>query len=150
KIEYTISPPERWADWRKQWTNTFPVAAWSYFSRYTGSAAEYKTYKDAGLTMVQAPLNQYKAARSTGLKIISGGWQKTYEDSLKLDYYISFPTADDTATIAYNLVDEPSPVIFDQLGLASDRIYRTDQRKAIPLITMLPNWAVTYDRWKKE
>jgi hypothetical protein len=139
---------ERWKDWRKKWTREFPIASWAYFSQYAGTLGEYTTYKTAGLTMVQAPLNQYESAKASGLKVITGAWQRTYEDSGKLDYYISYPLPGDTTTIAYNLDDEPPPSRFDQLSEAVKRIYQTDRRGAIPIITMLPDWAVPYKRFK--
>lgn len=138
---------ERWADWRKQWINEFPTASWSYFSRYSGSVAEFLTYKNAGLTMVQAPLSQYTNATAAGLKVIAASAAKTYEDRGKLAGYIAYPSPNATSTTAYNLIDEPGPAVFGQLGTAVNQIYQTDQRNAIPIITMLPNWAVTYNRF---
>lgn len=137
----------RWHNWRKQWANEFPTAAWAYFSKYNGSIEEYTIYKNAGLSMVQAPLSQYSNAVSAGLRVVSGGWEKLYENESKLDQYIAFPSANDASTAGYNLVDEPKPSDFANLKTAVARIYQTDRRKAIPIMTMLPNWAVPFGRF---
>lgn len=144
----TVSPASsRWANWRKGWKYQFPTAAWSFFSRYSGSVAEYTTYKNAGFTMVQAPFNQYGNAASAGLKVLMGGWEKLYNDSAKLNTYIGYPSPSNPSTTAYNLVDEPADSLFTKLGISVEKIYENDQRDAIPFISMLPNWAVGFNRF---
>lgn len=146
----------RWHQWRQLWTNQFPTASWAYFSKYSGSLAEYTMYKNAGLTMVQVPLssisyNTYQCnnAMAAGLKILLGGWESIYEPSKLniLQYYISYPSANDTRMTGYQLKDEPNSTLLDKLGTASYYIYQHDTRASIPIISMLPNWAVSYSRF---
>ncbi len=145
----------RWLEWRKQWINSFPTASWSYFQWYgDGSVEGYLTYKDAGLTIVQAPysehevVNHYKNATAVGLKVILGSWEKLYQDHVKLDKFIVAPTSHDTSVVGYMIYDEPHPQQFDSLGRVVKKIYETDKRNAIPFLNLLPNWLVPDDRFK--
>ena len=49
-----VRASQRWHEWRKT-RKEFPLAAWSYFSRYEDTRKEYQIYRDAGLNIVQAP-----------------------------------------------------------------------------------------------
>ncbi len=145
------TPSERWNTWRKQWTNSFPTASWSYFHWYgDGSIGEYLTYKDAGLTMVQAPLDQYDNAVYAGLRVIVGAWDTIYRDIDKLDDYIAYPSMTNRAVKGYGIYDEPHPEHFDSLAVAVQRVYETDKRGAIPFINLLPNWLVPINRFNME
>lgn len=141
---------QRWNTWRKSW-NTFPIAAWSYFSRYTGSVAEYQTYEAAGLTMVQAPTDQFDNAVAAGLRPLIGSWENLHYDDLKLEQFVQFPTATNTDVLGYMLEDEPKdPAEFALLGDASAYIYYYDLRDAIPICNLLPiygSWTDYYSTY---
>lgn len=136
-----LMAPAKWDAWRATWTDSFPVAAWAYFSRYDGTVAEYTTYADAGLTMVQAPLNQFNNAVAAGLRPLIGSWENLYLDKSKLDSYVNFPSPTSTLVTGYMLKDEPKPItLMEQISQATSYIYYYDQRDAIPIVNLLPNY----------
>ncbi len=137
---------ERWHAWRKS-RDRFPLAAWSYFSRYIGDEAEYQMYADAGLNMVQAPYNQTTAAMATGTDVLFGSWESIWKDPAKLSHYIDYPETHSQQVAGYLLYDEPHSDYFDELALSSEQVYRLDERDALPIIDMLPNYGVEYDRF---
>ena len=136
----------RWHAWR-QTRDKFPIAAWSYFNRFPGTVSEYTVYRDAGLSMVQSPFTQYNNAVSAGVKTLLGAWEGLWSDMNKLAQYVNYPTPTDTNVWGYLLFDEPHPDQFAALARACEYIYDNDQRNAIPIIDMLPNWAVGFSRF---
>ncbi len=147
----SILNSSKWDQWRQSWSSGFPIAAWSYFVRYDGTLAEYQTYADAGLTMVQCPIDQYQNAIDAGLYALIGSWENLYLDQAKLDTYIQFPDSQSMDVAGYLLKDEPkTQLLFDQLGQATSHIYYNDLRGAIPIVNLLPNYGswpdfATYD-----
>ena len=138
---------QRWHDWRRSRTR-FPIAAWSYFQRYPGTLAEYEIYAGANLTMVQTPLEQAPNAKAAGLDLIVGSWQQLHlKDEQAWERCVAFPTHEDHRVAAYGLEDEPHPNEFEGLRQVCEHIYRHDQRGAIPIIDLFPNWAVPHSRF---
>jgi hypothetical protein len=137
---------ERWHAWRTSQAE-YPIAAWSYFLRYTGSVAEFQMYKAAGLNMVQVPLDQVANASAAGLQVLLGSWQRLHKDLSTLQVYTRVFTQPGYSVAGYQLFDEPAPSEFADLGKATEIIYRQDERNAIPIITLLPNYAVAYTRF---
>ena len=138
---------QRWHQWRRSRTR-FPIAAWSYFQRYPGTLAEYETYAGANLTMVQAPLEQAANAKAVGLDLIVGSWQRLHlKDKRAWQRFVAFPAPRDHQVTAYGLEDEPHPPEFEGLRRVCEYIYRHDQRNAIPIIDLFPNWAVPDKRF---
>jgi len=131
---------QRWHAWRRA-QKRFPIAVWSYFYRFEGTKAEYQRYADANLTMVTAPQSQYANAVAAGLNVLLGGRGQLHGNREKLLAAISFPTPTDRDVIGYQMIDEPQPDSFDSAAEAVGVIYEKDQRGAIPIIDMLPNWA---------
>ena len=130
----------RWHEWRKSRTR-FPIAAWAYFGRYPGTKAEYRTYADANLTFVTAPVDQRDNAVAAGLDVLVGGWERLYEKPDLLSERIALSNASGGKVIGYQLMDEPEPGLFPALGKAVRTIYARDTTTAIPIVDMLPNWA---------
>ena len=137
---------QRWEQWRKA-QDVFPIATWSYFNRYEDGAAGYQSYKDANMTWVQAPVKDFEAAKSVGLKVLLGSWEGLRSDREKLKNRVEFPTPDDRTVVAYMLKDEPHPDLFEPLGSAFEYIYKEDRRDAVPIVDLFPNWAVQYKRF---
>lgn len=131
---------ERWHAWRKN-QQVFPIAAWAYFSKFDGTVEEYKMYAGANLTMVSPPDDQVNNALSAGLNVLLGGWQRLHEDPAKLEKLMTFPTPNHPKVIGYQFKDEPEPVLFEGLGEAMRMVYTQDNRKTIPIVDLLPNWA---------
>lgn len=136
----TSEAPDHWREWRQS-QQEFPVAAWSYWINYPATTAQYQIYADAGMNMVQAPLGSYFNSRAAGLKGWIGSWENLALDPQKLAAYIDYPSQDHDGVTGYMLFDEPEPDRFASLAAAVQTIYDTDTRGAIPMITLLPNWA---------
>ena len=138
---------KRWHSWRER-QSQFPLAAWSYFNRYPGTVEEYEIYRDAGLNIVQSPYGQSSSAAAVnGLNLFLGSWEGLWNDPARLSHYIDFPAMDAQQVTGYVLYDEPPASAFDALADATERIYRMDERGALPIVNHLPNWAVGYDRF---
>ncbi|MBT4482064.1 MAG: hypothetical protein HOC71_00125, partial [Candidatus Latescibacteria bacterium] len=120
---------ERWHTWRQN-RKTFPLAAWSYFKRFPGTPEEYETYRDANLTMVMPPLDQYNNAISTGLEIILGHFEPLHEDRELLEKMVNFPSPQDRSVTAYMVKDEPLVEDYPAVGRAVEYIYEHDRRDA--------------------
>ena len=135
----------RWHGWRRS-RRAFPLAAWSYFGR-DSHEADLATYAQAELTMVQVPLKYVPAAKQVGLDVMLGSWQGLWHDDAKLAQYVAFPQPGDRSVAGYVLHDEPKPDLFAALGRTHDTIYAQDRRDALPVVDMLPNWAVPYTRF---
>ena len=137
---------ERWQNWVDH-QERFPLAAWSYFFRYEGSVQEFRRYAGAGLTMVQVPAEDYQAATEAGLDLLLGGWENIYETTEKTADAINRPLPEGARVAGYVLDDEPGPDLFADLGRSVRQIYRDDPRVTLPMIDMLPGWAVSYERF---
>lgn len=137
---------ERWHTWRRN-RKTFPIAAWSYFHRYTVTRPEFEKYRDANMTMVMPTPEQYESAVSTGLETILGHFKPLHEDSALLKKMVEFPTPENRSVTAYILKDEPLVEDFPAVSNAVEYIYENDRRDAIPIIDFRPNWSVPYKRW---
>ncbi len=131
---------ERWHAWRKAQTR-YPIATWAYFSRYPGEKSEYQLYEVANMTFVTVPATQYENAASTGLGILLGGWEGLHVNKELLAKRIEQSNASMGRVIGYQLMDEPEPKSFEDLGRAVRTIYEQDKTTAIPIIDLLPNWA---------
>jgi hypothetical protein len=136
---------QRWHDWISR-RHTFPIAAWAFFPRYPGTLEEYQTYAGAGLNLVQAPQDQVAHATAAGLDVMLGSWENLWENREKLAASVNFSTPN-TRVAGYILQDEPPPTQFPQLGDATKYIYEHDQRNALPLIDVFPEWTVMYERF---
>jgi len=136
----------RWHQWVQSQAR-FPLAAWSYFFRYEGSVQEFRRYAGAGLTMVQVPPEDYGAATEAGLDLLIGSWENVYETPEKTSNAITRPLPDGARVAGYVLDDEPGPDLFADLGRSVRQIYDEDSRVSLPMIDMLPNWAVSYERF---
>ena len=137
---------QRWHHWIQN-QDRFPIAAWSYFFRYEGSVAEFRRYAGAGLTMVQVPPEDYQAATEAGLDLLIGGWEDVYETPEKTSDAITRPLPEGARVAGYVLDDEPGPDLFADLGRSVRQIYSEDPRITLPMIDMLPGWAVLYERF---
>lgn len=137
---------QRWHQWIQN-QDRFPIAAWSYFFRYEGSVKEFQRYAGAGLTMVQVPPEDYQAATEAGLDLLIGGWENVYETPEKTSDAITRPLPEGARVAGYVLDDEPGPDLFADLGRSVRQIYRDDPRITLPMIDMLPGWAVSYERF---
>lgn len=137
----------RWNAWRKG-QQEYPIAAWSYFPRYTGSVVEFEMYKAAGLNMVQTSVAHAPNASAAGLQVLLGSWERLHKNLDTLQLYTRVFNKPGTSVAGYQLFDEPSPLEFVDLGKAVEIIYHQDQRNAIPIITLLPNYAVSYSRFQ--
>jgi hypothetical protein len=132
-LKYKYIAQQFWNDWRASW-NTFPLAAWSYFPRYDGTLDEYQTYKNANLTMVQAPIDQINNAIDAGLKVVSG--INLYESRPRLKLFMDYPTEDCNSVCALMLDDEPDLTLFDEIGEQTRYIYDNDNRGSIPFVNL--------------
>jgi hypothetical protein len=141
------SAQKRWHEWRLSRTE-YPFAAWSYFSRYVGDVAGYELYRDAGLNMVQAPWSQHTNAAEAGLGVLLGSWEGLHQSPYLLDAYLIRYAEPNTAVVGYMLYDEPHVDLFPLLGAAVETIYRKGPSTSLPIITLLPNWAVDWNRFK--
>ncbi len=135
----------RWHQWRTS-RKEFPLMAWSYFSRYSGSTQEYQVYKDAGLNMVQAPAPQMEHACEAGLDLMVGAFRDVHEDMDELAEMVDFANTHSGKVTVYSLKDEPIPEDLPVLAHAVDYIYSHDTAGALPIIDFRPDWAVP-DRW---
>jgi hypothetical protein len=151
-VDWAASASDRWSDWRQGRAGSMPTAAWSYFVRYSGSVAEYDTYRDAGLNMVNVPRKelpgypdpsaQYSnAVTAGGVGIILGQYENLHENPIELAKTVAQAEASGGAVIGYMLEDEPLPDEFASLAEAHKYIYRYDQSGALPMANLLPNWA---------
>lgn len=138
---------KRWNDWRLSRTE-YPFAAWSYFTRYAGDVAGYELYRDAGLNMVQAPLTQRTNAAEAGLNLLLGSWEGLQQSPFLLEIYITQYSGPGSRVAGYMLYDEPHVDLFPMLGVAVETIYRKGSSTTLPIITLLPNWAVDWSRFK--
>jgi hypothetical protein len=132
---------EKWNTWRKSW-NTFPIGAWAFFQIYQGTLAEYQTYANANLTMVQTPLGvQMNNAIAAGLRPFIGCWEQLYLNKTKLQYYVNYQKSTDANVFGYPLMDEPVDVnTMKLLGNASQYIYYNDLRDALPMVNLKPSY----------
>jgi hypothetical protein len=137
---------QRWHEWAQN-QERFPLAAWSYFFRYEGSVEEFRRYAGAGLTMVQVPPEDYDAAAEAGLDLLIGGWENIYETPEKTSEAIARPLPAGARVAGFVLDDEPGPDLFADLGRSVRQIYNEDTRVTLPMIDMLPGWAVSYERF---
>jgi hypothetical protein len=132
------------------------MAAWSYFYRYQGTPQEYELYRNAGLTMVQAPTNQYNSVPKD-LDILAGTALRLYESQAMLEAVVREVNESDRNVIGYVLADEPWPHLFPDLTRTMEYIYDNDRVGALPIIDMFPDWAVlpkrfgmTYEQYMKK
>jgi len=146
---------KKWTAWRRSWTS-FPIGAWSYFSRYDGTVAEYQVYEQANLTMVQTPLDQYANAVAAGLKPIIGTWDALYADPFKLRDFMETPSATDSALAAYHFKDDMRQPDIKLMVDPTYTVYLEDLRGAIPMTNVLPSYGsidsedpnvVTYEQY---
>ncbi len=135
----------RWHAWRTS-RREFPLAAWSYFGRES-KQKDLAIYRAAGLTMVQVPLAYVGEAKRCGLDVVLGSWQGLWRDEEKLKRYVGLPSVSGRSVAGYMLRDEPKPGLFPALGRAHATIYAHDARNALPMVDLLPNWAVNYGRF---
>lgn len=139
---------DRWASWVQNRNGQLPISSWSYFGRYNEGVQEYQTFKDAGLTMVNTPrltvggsMGQINSALSVGLDVLLGQAENLHMNRQELINAVGLPSPVDTRVIGYTLEDEPLPDQFSDLKSASYYIYEHDQRGAIPIVNLLPNYA---------
>jgi hypothetical protein len=126
------------------------LASWAYFKRYSGTLAEYQTYKQANLTMVQAPIGtQSQNANAAGLGLLIGSWEGLWNNQPeKLNFYVNYPSTDSKTVWGYMLEDEPaSPDIMDKLAEATGYIYRNDKRDALPIVNLLPSYGTSWRQY---
>ncbi|MDC0934803.1 hypothetical protein OAS39_00855 [Pirellulales bacterium] len=140
---------QSWRDWRTT-QEVFPIAAWGYFSRSNndGSSKEFQRYAQAGLTMISTSQRQYDKATAAGLQVLVGGWKKLHENDAALKRVIEFNNGHSKVT-GYQLMDEPSPDLFEPLARAMETIYHLDKNNTLPIIDLLPNWAWQWEPNKR-
>ena len=140
---YDHNASKRWQEWLVS-RRLFPLAAWGYFHRYEGSLEEYQTYRDAGLTMVMAPLGSALVAEQADLDPIIGLWQddgtyaELYKNPERLAHYVDFAQNTLKHCAGYMLADEPR---FNGPGIAELApgffyIYASD-KQALPMVNMM-------------
>ncbi len=130
---------KRYNNWRRSF-DTFPIAAWAYFARYTGDLAEYQLYEQAGLTMVQTIPAQYQNAVDAGLYTIMGTWDALYANLAKVDTFMDTPTPIEPSLRGLYLRDDIRDYQIPLLVDANQKILLEDVRGAIPMATVLPPW----------
>lgn len=145
---------DRWHQWRKSWNtdnwNMFPIGAWGYFHRFSGSVDEYQMYRDANLTWVIAPLETEKNAAAAGLKTVIGRWSVVPENNDNsesvhlhkhpgtLKKYLDYANRN-PSVMAYLLDDEPpSRAAILPYGETHQIIYRHDKGNRIPMVNHMP------------
>ena len=140
---YDDNSSERWQQWLAS-RRSFPLAAWGYFHRYEASLKEYQTYRDAGLTMVMAPLGSALVAEQADLDPIIGLWQddgsyaELYKNPDRLARYVAFSKSTLKHCAGYMLADEPrfnGPGI-KELAPGFSYIY-THDTQALPMVNMM-------------
>lgn len=140
---YDQNSSERWQQWLAS-RRLFPLAAWGYFHRYEATLKEYQTYRDAGLTMVMAPLGSALVAEQADLDPIIGLWQddgsyaELYQNPERLAQYVDFSKSTLKHCAGYMLADEPrfnGPGI-KELAPGFSYIYAND-RQALPMVNMM-------------
>lgn len=153
-------PEMKWSKWIDFWksANSFPIGAWAYWGVVDSSIANLATYKNANLTMVDVPYddyqesNSYSNAASVGLYTIIGR-RYNLEIMANVEKAVNYPTALDTNTIGYLIKDEPSVDLFDQIAESHQYIYLNDYRNAIPMVdlngynTSLSGFSGTYQEF---
>ncbi len=103
---------QHWQKWLQSRVS-FPIAAWGYFHRYPATIEEYTTYREAGLTMVMAPLESAERAEVAGLDTIIGLWEdngeyaELYKHPKRMQGYQDFAREKLTRCAGYMLADEP-------------------------------------------
>ncbi len=97
--------------------------------------------------MVQVPPEDYHAAAEAGLDLLLGGWENIYETPEKTSDAIARPLPEGARLAGYVLDDEPGPDLYADLGRSVRQIYDEDARATLPMIDMLPGWAVSYERF---
>ncbi|MFI4910937.1 MAG: hypothetical protein ACIAQZ_04650 [Sedimentisphaeraceae bacterium JB056] len=137
KAEYLA--PVKYNQWRKSF-DTFPIAAWAYFTRYGGLASEYQSYYDAGLTMVQTVPDQYQTAVDAGLYPIMGTWDALYSNSAKLDTFMGYPTAVEENLRGLFFKDDIRDFQIPEMVDATQKVLLEDVRGAIPMVNLLPSF----------
>jgi|GEM_PF-2938274 len=140
---YDENSSEHWKQWLAA-RRSFPLAAWGYFHRYKATLQEYQTYRDAGLTMVMAPLGSALVAEQADLDTIIGLWQddgsyaELYKNPDRLARYVSFSKSTLKHCAGYMLADEPrynGPGI-KELAPGFSYIYAHDTQ-ALPMVNMM-------------
>jgi len=140
---YDQNASERWQQWLAS-RRLFPLAAWGYFHRYEAKLKEYKIYRDAGLTMVMAPLGSALVAEQADLDPIIGLWQddgsyaELYQNPDRLAHYVDFSKSTLKRCAGYMLADEPrfnGPGV-EELAPGFSYIYAHD-KQALPMVNMM-------------
>jgi hypothetical protein len=140
---YDQNASERWQQWLAS-RRSFPLAAWGYFHRYEANLEEYQTYREAGLTMVMAPLGSALVAELADLDPIIGLWQddgsyaELYQNPDRLAHYVDFSKSTLKRCAGYMLADEPrfnGPSI-EELAPGFLYIY-THDKQALPMVNMM-------------
>ncbi len=140
---YDQNASKRWQQWLAS-RRLFPIAAWGYFHRYEANLEEYQIYRDAGLTMVMAPLGSALIAEQADLDTIIGLWQddgsyaELYQNPNRLAHYVDFSKSTLKRCAGYMLADEPrfnGPGI-QELAPGFSYIYAHD-KQALPMVNMM-------------